>query len=127
MLEINDKNYNKEIFLKTHELPFIIFFKSNTCSYCPIVEEYLSKIEKDKNKPCEFNIYKVQAEQSLKLISKYEVRSLPFTLFFDKNKNVVGNITGAEDIYEFIKIIEKKMCKKKDQNFITKIKNFFKV
>ena len=112
---ITDQNYNEKV-MKTKN-PFLLYFKSNNCPHCITVEAYLNRISKDKEKPCDFNIFIVQAEKSPKLLELYKIRAFPVTLFFKEDKKINQSIIGTETLEKFIEEI-KNICCIKSKKFL---------
>lgn len=112
---ITDQNYNEKV-MKS-EKPFLLYFKSNNCSHCVVVEAYLSRINKDKEKPCDFNIFIIQSEKSPKLLELYKVKAFPTTLFFKKDKKLNYLLIGAETLGKFVEEI-KNICNSKSKKFL---------
>jgi len=99
---ITDNSYNKKIINTDTTEPFILMFESKTCPHCKTVKNTLKRIDEDKNKPCNINIYVIRAEESPKLINQYAIRSFPTTLFFCKNRSIRHNILGGQSLEAFV-------------------------
>jgi len=124
---LTDNNYNKNIMEKDITRPFIIFFESKSCPHCKTVKTILTRFEKDKEKPCDVDIYEVMSNDSPKLTKLYGLRSFPTTFFFCTDKNVKFTIIGAQGLDEFVKGY-RKLCsgsadkdKKESTSWIKKI------
>ena len=72
---------------------FVVLFKSDHCPHCKTMERVLKQVEKKGlNKDIEFYSINISKQQSV--AEKYNVRSVPLTVFIN-GKKVVGQELGA--------------------------------
>ena len=122
MIELNDSNYEKLISEESLKIPTVFFFYSKWCTHCRNLEKKLALIDLAKDKPCEFNIYSIKAENSLKILQKFQIRVYPSLLFL-KNGKVISFFEGDKS-QETLVTAFKDLCKGEGffQKFINKLK-----
>jgi len=84
---IKEKTYFKVI--NNSEKPILIFFSSKKCIHCKSVEKILNELNNDQI--CIFKVI-----DDLYLINKFEIRSFPTVLTFDKDKLPSKRIIGPK-------------------------------
>lgn len=99
MKEITDLTYNSSLIYKNHDLPFILYFYTNSCVYCKPVEKKISEIE--------IPIYKINLEENLKLKEAFNVRMIPTIILCNKNKKIKlkrsGELISKKELLEIVK------------------------
>ena len=90
MTIIDEINFNSDVIDKhsKDKESFILFFSSDNCVFCEIVD----KIFKNNNTK---NTYKINFSHNKKFILKYLFRSTPTIMFFDNNLKLIKRIIGA--------------------------------
>ena len=101
MLKHIKGNFENEV-LKS-EKPVLVDFFATWCGPCNMVAPILEKIGKERN---DFDIAKVDIDESLELAEEYDIQVVPTMLLF-KNGNVVGTSVGAMPEEEIIKFVKK--------------------
>jgi thioredoxin-like negative regulator of GroEL len=115
MIELNDKNYNKIINEETIKDPMAFVFSSDWCVYCKSVLKKIDRINKDKQKPCDFKIYYINEKNSRKILEKFSIRAFPTIIFF-KDGKIFNFLIGDSSIESLVENFEK-ICPKKKKKF----------
>ena len=117
MIEITDETFNKNLvyFHKNNNIPFLIMFYSDSCSYCNVIESYLNKTRNVLSKK-EFLFYKIHIKNE-KIIKKYLIRATPTILLFDEKRKLEEKLIGTSRLEE----LKEKILKYKKETTIEKI------
>lgn len=121
MKKIDDETFNQQVIYSKHNLPFLLYFHSNNCKYCVVIENILNNLEKEyKDK---FLFFSILIDENEKLRENYFIRSTPTTYIFDKENTLVKKIYGSNlNIIEINKLFDSLIEKeKKSINFFKKI------
>ena len=104
----NSKSYVREkkefykLFKRVDIRMRIIMFKSKTCGPCKTLEPIVDEIVKDG-----INIEKLDAFESIELVKKYGIRSVPtIVLVKDDNIRSLIGLQSKKDILSFIESVE---------------------
>lgn len=98
---VNNDNFETEV-LKSDKVTLVDFF-ATWCGPCSMIAPILEKIGKERN---EFDIAKVDIDESRDLAYKYEIAVVP-TLVLFKNGQVVDMMEGAISEEEILKFVFK--------------------
>ena len=106
MLELNKDNFEDEV-LKS-DIPVIVDFWASWCGPCQMMGPVFEKISKDYEGKMKFG--KVSTETSSEISDKYQIKSIPCLIIFNKGKEaerIVG-FEGEEGLKKNIKdVIDK--------------------
>ncbi len=98
VIELNETNFEREVI--TSEVPVLVDFWAEWCSPCKMLAPIIGEIADEysgKAKICKIDVSSQQA-----LAGKFNVRSIPTLLLFNKGQvsgQIVGNV-GKERITE---------------------------
>ena len=100
LISLNDETFDD--FLKNND-KVVVKFGASWCAPCKILNPILENLaDENKNIPfCE-----IDADECPKLIKKFNIKSVPLTMFF-KNNELVSSISGAtskQKLFELIKL-----------------------
>lgn len=101
MIELTDKNYSEEI---NKDRLKLIYFHTPSCPACVGIKPILEFIENDIS---ELDVYSCDLTRNPKISAKYEIRSVPTTMFVDLKKNIKYAEAGIRDISYFQKCYRK--------------------
>jgi thioredoxin len=91
IIEINDTNFNKTVMDNSLQMPVLLKFWGNWCQPCkrmePILKDLLIHY---KNR---IKIFSINVENNQIITNKFNIRSIPSLLLFDK-KNLVKKCSG---------------------------------
>ena len=96
---LTDANFDKEVL--QHTAPVLVDFWAEWCAPCTMIEPIVSEIANDYNN--RIKVCKLNVDESPKLASRYQIRSIPTLLIFNNGK-VVEQSVGVQ---HKDKIIEK--------------------
>jgi putative thioredoxin len=102
-IEVNDKNFEKEVIEKSKDVPVLVDFWADWCGPCKILNPIMEKIAEEYDG--RLIVAKADVEKTHKISDKYNVLSIPCIKIF-KNGKVEDGFVGArpaEEIKEFIK------------------------
>lgn len=94
MVILTIQDYNEKINMLNK--PSILFFCSETCIHCEAVEKNLKSIRNEK-----IVVFKIKDD--IDLINRFNIRSFPTVLTFNKDKKPVGKFVGLKS-KEFLKL-----------------------
>jgi thiol-disulfide isomerase/thioredoxin len=80
----------------------VVQFSTTFCSECRAAKALISDVVSTQN---EIAYIEIDAESSLKLVRKVDIRSTPTTLFLDKAGFEIARATGAPKRDQLIKVI----------------------
>ena len=98
---VNNDNFEKEV-LKSDKVTLVDFF-ATWCGPCSMIAPILEKIGKEKE---EFDIAKVDIDESRDLAYKYDIAVVP-TLVLFKNGQPIDTMEGAISEEEILKFVFK--------------------
>lgn len=98
---VNNDNFETEV-LKSDKVTLVDFF-ATWCGPCSMIAPILEKISKEKN---EFDIAKVDIDESRDLAYKYDIAVVP-TLVLFKNGQPIDTMEGAISEEEILKFVFK--------------------
>ncbi len=101
MLKHIKDNFESEV-LKS-EKPVLVDFFATWCGPCEMIAPILEKIAKERT---DFDIAKVDIDESLELAEKYDILVVPTMLLFKKGEAIATSV-GAMPEEEIIKFVEK--------------------
>lgn len=90
MLELNEKNFEKEV-LKS-ETPALVDFWAGWCMPCKMITPTVEEIAKDYDG--KLKVAKINVDDNPALATKYEIMSIPTLVIFKAGKPV-DRITGV--------------------------------
>ncbi|NGX29640.1 MAG: Thioredoxin reductase [Candidatus Anoxychlamydiales bacterium] len=115
------KEFEKE--LKSSDIPVIVDFYASWCRPCQRIAPLLENGA--KNLSGKVKILKVNVDKLRELSSKYQIRSMPTIIVFDRDQNQIFSKMGTNSISEVINSLDK--IKDKPVNEIDSyLKNFDK-
>jgi thioredoxin 1 len=89
-LTFTDKNFQSEVI--DSDLPVLVDFWAEWCGPCKMIGPIIDQVATDLEGVAK--VGKVNVDEARELSQKYNVRSIPFLLFF-KNGEVKDQIVGA--------------------------------
>jgi thioredoxin 1 len=89
-LQFNDANFQTEVL--NSDLPVLVDFWAEWCRPCKMIGPVIDQVATEL--AGQAKVGKVNVDEARQLSAKYNVRSIPFLLFF-KNGQVVDQIVGA--------------------------------
>ena len=103
MLKHVKDNFESEV-LKS-EKPVLVDFFATWCGPCNMLAPVLEKLGEERE---DFDIAKVDIDESIQIAEKYDIQVVPTLLLF-KGGNVLGTAVGAMSKDEVIKFVEKNL------------------
>ncbi len=96
----DDKTLEEEI--KNSKLPLLIDFYADWCGPCKRMGPLFEEISKDYEGKIVFG--KLDVDKNPKITAKYEIRSIPSLLYFDKRELKDSHVgyAGKEELKKFI-------------------------
>jgi thioredoxin 1 len=95
VLSITEKDFSHEVLAA--EAPVIVTFWAPWCGLCQRVEPLLSQFQENSCSPVK--LVRVNADENLRLASKYRLTTLPTVLLFEQGK-VVNRLEGMQGYIE---------------------------
>ncbi|HDI03085.1 MAG TPA: thioredoxin [Candidatus Pacearchaeota archaeon] len=92
IIEVNDKNFEKEVIEKSKQIPVVVDFYASWCLPCSILSPILKKVAKESKK--EFVLAIANVDETKEFAEKFNVLSIPNVKLF-KNGKVVNEFVGA--------------------------------
>ena len=89
-LQLNDANFQSEVI--NSDVPVLVDFWAEWCGPCKMIGPVIDQVATEL--AGQAKVGKVNVDEARQLSAKYNVRSIPFLLFF-KNGQVVDQIVGA--------------------------------
>lgn len=119
--KLTDKNYSNSI--ENTNNPIFIDFYSPSCGPCQTLLSFIDDLsdfafEKD------VEVFKCDISKNPKIVNKYQIRSVPFTLIINKDKKIKNPEIGLKDKSYYFNLIEKASPNK--VSLINKIFGIFK-
>ena len=100
--DLDDKNFDDMI--QESQVPVLVDFWAEWCTPCKTMEPMLEEISSLMGEKVSF--VKVNVDQARKLAIRYQIRSVPTLLVFQKGRPV-DTITGVPPRYNLVSRIEK--------------------
>ncbi len=101
-VEINGQNFEELVI--NSDIPVLLDFWAAWCGPCKIMGPIMDELAEDY-KDKSIRIGKVNVEANQQLSARFEVRSIPTFIFFDKGKPVSRG-TGLVPKYDLAEVIE---------------------
>ncbi|MEB3341120.1 thioredoxin domain-containing protein [Okeania sp.] len=95
ILPVEEKNFKKEVLESTK--PVLVHFWAPWCGLCKMIVPQLVKFQSEWNG--HLKLIGVNADQSLRLASKYQLKTLPTLILFENGQivNRIDHFQGRED------------------------------
>ena len=103
MLKHIKDNFEEEVI--KNDKPVLVDFFATWCGPCKMIAPILEKIGNERT---DFDVAKVNIDESLELATRYDIQVVPTMLLF-KNGNVIATTAGAMPETEIIKFVEKNL------------------
>lgn len=91
-MEIDQKDFKKEVIEKSKTVPVLVDFWAPWCGPCLILKPILEKLESEMNG--RFVLIKINVDENQELAQDYEIMSIPNVKLF-KNGKLVDEFLGA--------------------------------
>ena len=102
--EINDMNFNKMVIENSMNIPILLKFWGNWCQPCKKMEPIMENISSFYDG--KVKILSVNVENNQIITNKFNIRSIPSLLFFNKKK-LIEKATGFLSEEQIKKLIYK--------------------
>lgn len=89
---LNDKTFDSEF--KKAELPILVDFYADWCQPCKQIAPFVENIEKEN--AGKLIVAKVNVDNSLEIVQRYGVQSIPTLIFFNTDKKVIKQSVGFQ-------------------------------
>ena len=89
MLQVTDSSFEKEVL--DSDKPIVIDFWAEWCGPCRILGPRIEELSKEMTK---VKFAKLNVDENQETAAKFEIRSIPTLLIFNKGE-IVGSIIGA--------------------------------
>ncbi|MGD1808253.1 thioredoxin family protein [Dapis sp. BLCC M126] len=95
VLSVNEKTFKKEVLESSH--PVLVHFWASWCGLCKMIVPQLLKFQSDWDG--QLKLVGVNADESLKLASSYQLKTLPTLILFEDGQivNRVDHFQARED------------------------------
>jgi len=90
--ELNEENFEQ----KTSDKNAVVKFYATWCTNCKVQEKNLKQLDQDK---LNISIYKVNIEDQMSLAQKYNIRTIPTTIYL-KNGKLISTDLGINSVNE---------------------------
>lgn len=96
MLSVNEKNFREEVL--EAGVPVLVNFWAPWCGICRLIEPQLLKFQ--TNWRGELKLVSINADQNIKLATKYRLKTLPTIILFEKGEvlNRFEHFQGREEL-----------------------------
>lgn len=101
MIKYVNNNFEEDV-IKSSK-PVLVDFFATWCGPCSMLAPVLEKVSNERK---DFDIAKVDIDQSLDIAEKYDIQVVPTMLLF-KNGEIKGQLVGYVPEEEIIKFVEK--------------------
>jgi len=116
--ELTDKNYSEMI--NNYNGIFFVDFYSPSCGPCQNLSEFLPHLE-NKYIDNKIKFLKCNITENPKIVSKYQIRSVPLTLIINEKKEIKDATLGLQQMDYYFNLIDKYILKKKSSKNKSKL------
>ena len=88
MIEVSDSDFERDVVRASEQLPVLVEFWASWSSSSRSLGPLLERVERDAAGA--FNLVRVDVDRNVELIKRLGIRTVPFTLLFEKGQPVDG-------------------------------------